>query len=49
MRIIRGSPDNDVIKKGLGGGEFAWLTKEEIKEKVKVDYWEAVEPMLSEL
>lgn len=27
---------------------FAWLTKEEVKEKVASSYWSAVEPLLSD-
>lgn len=46
MRIIRGQAKPNK-KEGLVG--HAWLTKEEIKEKVSADYWKAVEPMLSDL
>lgn len=45
MRVIRGQARPNK-KEGLV--DFAWLTKEEIKDKVTKDYWEAVEPMLSE-
>lgn len=46
MRVIRGQAVPNK-KEGLVG--HAWLTKEEIKEKVTPAYWEAVEPMLSDL
>lgn len=45
MRIIRGQA---VPNKGEGLVDFAWLTKEEVQEKVSSEYWDAVEPMLSE-
>lgn len=43
MRIIRGQ-----VKPTAKGAEFAWLTKEEVKGKVGPEYWEAVEPILSD-
>ncbi|SCV72220.1 BQ2448_4914 [Microbotryum intermedium] len=46
MRIIRGQAEPNK-KEGLV--DFAWLTKEEIREKVSTGYWEAVEPMLSDV
>ncbi|ORY89446.1 hypothetical protein BCR35DRAFT_300632 [Leucosporidium creatinivorum] len=46
MRVIRGQAKPNK-KEGLVG--HAWLTKEEVKEKVSADYWKAVEPMLSDL
>lgn len=45
MRIIRGQAKPN---KSEGLVDFAWLTKEEIKDKVAADYWQAVEPMLSD-
>ncbi|KAL7337272.1 NUDIX hydrolase domain-like protein, partial [Rhodotorula toruloides] len=45
MRIIRGQVEPN---KQEGIVDFAWLTKEEVKEKVSPEYWEAVEPMLSD-
>lgn len=50
MRIIRGTPVITSSPATKLDGEYAWLTKEEIKDQVKEkEYWEAVEPMLSEL
>jgi large subunit ribosomal protein L46 len=46
MRVVRGQA---VPNQKEGLIDFAWLTKEEIKEKVSEDYWKAVEPMLSDL
>ncbi|SGY20589.1 BQ5605_C016g08101 [Microbotryum silenes-dioicae] len=46
MRIVRGQA---VPNKKEGLVDFAWLTKEEIREKVSQGYWEAVEPMLSDV
>lgn len=46
MRVIRGQAKPNK-KEGLV--DFAWLTKEEIKEKVSADYWSAIEPILSDL
>ncbi|GAA5935813.1 mitochondrial 54S ribosomal protein mL46 MRPL17 [Sporobolomyces koalae] len=46
MRVVRGQA---VPNQKEGLVDFAWLTKEEIKEKVDASYWEAVEPMLSDL
>lgn len=45
MQIIRGSPKVD----GKEVVEHAWLTKEEIRDVVSEDYWNAVEGMLSDL
>ncbi|KAK4701876.1 large subunit ribosomal protein L46, partial [Phenoliferia sp. Uapishka_3] len=45
MRVIRGQA---VPNKKEGLVDFAWLTKEEVKEKVSEDYWSAVEPILSD-
>lgn len=45
MQIIRGSPKVD----GKEVVEHAWLTKEEIRDVVSEDYWDAVEGMLSDL
>ena len=54
MRIIRGSPSLSPSKKKDSSStpiaEFAWLTKEEIQERLggeKSEYWKAVEGMLS--
>lgn len=46
MRMIRGQAKPNQ-KEGLV--DYAWLTKEEIKDKVSSEYWTAVEPMLSDL
>ncbi|GAA5844112.1 hypothetical protein JCM5353_001092 [Sporobolomyces roseus] len=46
MRVVRGQA---VPNQKEGLVDYAWLTKEEIKEKVSEDYWNAVEPMLSDL
>ncbi|GAA5947691.1 hypothetical protein JCM3765_001037 [Sporobolomyces pararoseus] len=46
MRVVRGQA---VPNQKEGLIDFAWLTKEEIKEKVDEKYWQAVEPMLSDL
>lgn len=43
MRIVRGQ-----VKPTAKGADFAWLTKEEVKDKVAADYWEAVGPILSD-
>lgn len=48
MRIVRGQASPATPNGKSSAIEFAWLTKEEIKEKVKVDYYAAVEDMLSE-
>jgi large subunit ribosomal protein L46 len=45
MRILRGQVEPN---KQEGIVDFAWLTKEEVKEKVSPEYWAAVEPMLSD-
>ncbi|KAK4054445.1 glycosylphosphatidylinositol anchor biosynthesis [Microbotryomycetes sp. JL201] len=45
MRVIRGQTKPN---KNEGLVDFAWLTKEEIKEKVSPEYWDAIEPMLSD-
>ncbi|BGP28238.1 hypothetical protein JCM10295v2_007225 [Rhodotorula toruloides] len=45
MRIIRGQVEPN---KQEGIVDFAWLTKEEVKEKVSPEYWAAIEPMLSD-
>lgn len=51
MRIIRGSPSlNPSSKKDSSKvAQYAWLTKEEVKEKLgeKSEYWKGVEGMLS--
>lgn len=46
MRVIRGQAKPNK-KEGLV--DFAWLTKEEVREKVTPEYWQAVEPMLSDM
>ncbi|GAA5898057.1 mitochondrial 54S ribosomal protein mL46 MRPL17 [Sporobolomyces salmoneus] len=46
MRVVRGQA---VPNQKEGLIDFAWLTKEEIKEKVDEKYWQAVEPLLSDL
>jgi len=46
MRVVRGQA---VPNQKEGLIDYAWLTKEEIKEKVSEDYWIAVEPMLSDM
>ena len=45
MRVIRGQAQPN---KAEGLVDFAWLTKEEVKETVSEDYWTAVEPILSD-
>lgn len=45
MRMIRGQA---VPNQKEGIVDFAWLTKEEIKDKVSEEYWQAVEPILSD-
>jgi large subunit ribosomal protein L46 len=45
VRAIRGSIK---LNKEEGLVDYAWLTKEEIKDVVGEDYWEAVEPALSD-
>lgn len=45
MRMIRGQA---VPNQKEGIVDFAWLTKEEIKDKVSDEYWQAVEPILSD-
>ncbi|GAA5988574.1 hypothetical protein JCM10908_003626 [Rhodotorula pacifica] len=45
MRMIRGQA---VPNQKEGIVDFAWLTKEEIKDKVSSEYWQAVEPILSD-
>jgi len=46
MRVVRGQA---VPNQKEGLIDYAWLTKEEIKEKVSEDYWTAVEAMLSDM
>ncbi|GAA5889789.1 hypothetical protein JCM6882_004324 [Rhodosporidiobolus microsporus] len=46
MRMIRGQA---VPNQKEGIVDFAWLTKEEVKEKVDAAYWAEVEPLLSDL
>lgn len=43
MRAVRGQP-----KAVSKGAEFAWLTKEEVEQKVGKEYWAAVGPILSD-
>ncbi|GAA5868010.1 hypothetical protein JCM3774_001566 [Rhodotorula dairenensis] len=45
MRMIRGQA---VPNEKEGIVDFAWLTKEEVKDKVSEEYWQAVEPILSD-
>ncbi|GAA6021485.1 hypothetical protein JCM8202_006391 [Rhodotorula sphaerocarpa] len=45
MRMIRGQA---VPNQKEGIVDFAWLTKEEVKDKVSSEYWQAVEPILSD-
>ncbi|KPV72839.1 uncharacterized protein RHOBADRAFT_55515 [Rhodotorula graminis WP1] len=45
MRIVRGQPVPNA-KEGIV--DFAWLTKEEVKDKVSTEYWDAVAPALSD-
>ncbi|BGP20988.1 hypothetical protein JCM10213_000184 [Rhodosporidiobolus nylandii] len=45
-RIVRGQV---VPNKKEGIVDFAWLTKEEVRDKVDQKYWESVEGMLSDL
>ncbi|POY72819.1 NUDIX hydrolase [Rhodotorula taiwanensis] len=45
MRMIRGQA---VPNQKEGIVDFAWLTKEEVKDKVSAEYWQAVEPILSD-
>ncbi|KAL8290452.1 hypothetical protein RQP46_002710 [Phenoliferia psychrophenolica] len=45
MRVIRGQAQPN---KAEGLVDFAWLTKEEVKEAVSEDYWASVEPILSD-
>lgn len=47
MRLIRGQASP--VKSSKKITDFAWLTKDEIKEKVDPKYWESVEGMLSDL
>lgn len=47
MRMIRGQASLSSGKKDIV--DFAWLTKEEIKDKVDEKYWSEVEGMLSDL
>lgn len=42
--ILAGQPDKSVTK---GAVDFAWLTKEEIRERVTKDYWSEMEDLLS--
>ncbi|GAA5838115.1 hypothetical protein JCM11251_004711 [Rhodosporidiobolus azoricus] len=46
MRMIRGQC---VPNQKEGIVDFAWLTKEEVKDKVDAAYWKEVEPLLSDL
>ncbi|GAA5937814.1 hypothetical protein JCM1841_004066 [Sporobolomyces salmonicolor] len=46
MRVVRGQA---VPNQKEGLVDYAWLTKEEVKDKVSPEYWAAVEPMLSDL
>ncbi|GAA6030717.1 hypothetical protein JCM8097_006286 [Rhodosporidiobolus ruineniae] len=46
MRMIRGQA---VPNQKEGIVDFAWLTKEEVKDKVDPKYWSEVEPLLSDL
>ncbi|BGP44080.1 hypothetical protein JCM10450v2_008297 [Rhodotorula kratochvilovae] len=45
MRMVRGQA---VPNQKEGLVDFAWLTKEEVKDKVSAEYWAAVEPALSD-
>ncbi|GAA6001954.1 mitochondrial 54S ribosomal protein mL46 MRPL17 [Rhodotorula paludigena] len=45
MRVIRGQA---VPSQKEGIVDFAWLTKEEVQKRVSPDYWQAIEPMLSD-
>lgn len=45
MRMIRGQAVPNA-KEGIV--DFAWLTKEEVKDKVASEYWDAVAPALSD-
>ncbi|GAA5852871.1 hypothetical protein JCM9279_006209 [Rhodotorula babjevae] len=45
MRIVRGQPVPNA-KEGIV--DYAWLTKEEVKDKVSSEYWDAVAPALSD-
>jgi len=45
MRIVRGQPVPNA-KDGIV--DYAWLTKEEVKDKVSSAYWDAVAPALSD-
>jgi len=45
MRIVRGQPVPNA-KDGIV--DYAWLTKEEVKDKVSTEYWDAVAPALSD-
>ncbi|GAA6064629.1 hypothetical protein JCM10212_000598 [Sporobolomyces blumeae] len=46
MRVVRGQA---VPNQKEGLVDYAWLTKEEVKDKVSKEYWDAVEPILSDM
>lgn len=45
MRVLRGQAKPN---KEEGLVDYAWLTKEEVKDSVTKSYWAAVEPILSD-
>ncbi|KAH9816958.1 hypothetical protein DFH28DRAFT_927139 [Melampsora americana] len=48
-RILRGKPKITEIGKSEGIIQFAWLTKDEIQDRVSHQLWSALDPIISEI